>query len=89
MALPTPLPPEDPLDSADPLIAHTLRAALESYLRGDYHAALERLHDGHALAAGRLDWGPLNAWRQTLDDALRRGAVVTRDAQPLRDVRSV
>jgi hypothetical protein len=80
---------DTPITHADPLLGLTLRAAFELYLRGDYHAARERLLDAKAIARHRGDWIPLNAWLEALDAALSVGVLVTHDLQVAVDPRRI
>jgi hypothetical protein len=68
-----------PLATADPLVAHTTRAALEAYLRGDYRRAAERLLDARPICAGRPDWAPFESLLATLEFQLASGVLVSRD----------
>lgn len=89
MPFPTPPADNDPIDHGDPLIAHTLRAALECYLRGDYHGALERLLDARAISQHRTDWIPINAWLEQLHACVSVGVLVTRDVPSPHSARRV
>jgi hypothetical protein len=79
MAPPLTLDDAGPLVTADPLVAHTCRAALEAYLRGDYRRAAERLLDARAICTGRPDWAPFESLLATLEFQLASGALVSRD----------
>lgn len=79
-----------PIDHADPLLAHTLRAGFESYIRGDYHAALDRLLDAQAISRHRADTTPLIALTSTLAGMLDNGTLVSHDfVAPPEDPRRV
>lgn len=69
----------EPIDHADPLLAHTLRAGFESYIRGDYHAALDRFLDAQAIARHRADSLPLIALTNTLGAMLATGSLLSHD----------
>lgn len=69
----------DPIDHADPLLILSLRAAIETYIRGDYHAARERLLDARALGYRRADWTPFSAFLAVLDSCIDSGLLVSHD----------
>lgn len=79
--MPTMLEPADrtPIDHADPLLADTLRAGLESYIRGDYQAALDRLLDAQAFSRHRADTTPLIAFAATLEGMIDAGTLASHD----------
>jgi hypothetical protein len=69
-----------PVPAADPLFVDTLRAGLESYVRGDYRRASEYLLDAAAVAGARPEakvWAVAGA---TLQALLTVGELVSRDA---------
>lgn len=76
-----------PLVESDPLVAHILRAAVECYIRGDFHRAANYLLD--AAAAGPLLPGiaGLRAFAFELEHQLAEGALVSRDCGTLFEVR--
>lgn len=69
-----------PLDHADPLAVHTLRAGLEAYIRGDYHQASERFLDAQAVMRHRADAVPFISLTNTLQALLDNGSLVSHDA---------
>ncbi len=69
----------EPITACDPLLANSLRAALECHIRGDYHSALERLKDCRALAPHRLDMLPYRVFEQTLEFAINVGVLVSHE----------
>lgn len=69
----------EPIAGCDPLLAHTLRAALESYIRGDYHAALDRLKDARALGGRRADYAPFVSLENLLQFGVDIGVLVSHE----------
>ncbi len=72
----------EPIQSCDPLLAHTLRAALESYIRGDYHSALDRLKDARAIAGRRADYAPFVSFENLLQFGVDIGVLVSHELLP-------